>query len=182
MRQVLIFGALLMLAAATLISTATAEENSVADTLHAKIDKMSVEQQAALLLLLETMSGDKGAASALSDEEQIDALLEEWKEAVLAKDVDRFMATHSEKFTHDGYEYVAEDKAALREFIEGSIEQGRWDDVEISLEEADIVIEDGTASVYPIDYTNWEGRITIELALTKEDGGWLITDMSIEGL
>jgi hypothetical protein len=184
MRQVLKLGTLLMVAVAVgaMVSTAAAEEDSVADALHAKIDNMSAEQQAALLVLLETLSGDKGAVSALSDEEQIEALLEEWKEAILAKDVDTFMAAHSEDFAHDGYEYAADSKAELKEFIEGSIEQGGWDDVEISMDDADLVIEDGEATIYPIDYTNWEGHITIELVLAKEESAWLITDMYIEGL
>ncbi len=120
--------------------------------------------------------------SGISDEEQIGAVLEEWKAAILAKNADELLATYSEDFSHDGYEYVAEDKAGLREYLEGSIAQGGFDDVEVSLVDAEIVIEEGVATVYPIDYTNWEGSIVIELVLTEEKAGWLITDMAIEGL
>lgn len=184
MRQVLKLGTLLMVAVAVgaMVSTAAAKEHSVADALHAKIDNMSAEQQAALLTLLETMRGSEGAASDLSDEEQIEALLEEWKEAVLDDDVDRFMATHSENFAHDGYEYAADSKAELREFIESSRDQGAWEQVELSLEDAEIEIDGDEASVHPIDFANWQGSITIELVLAKEEEGWLITDMHIEGL
>ena len=120
--------------------------------------------------------------SGVSDEEQIRALLGQWKEAVQAADADRLMATYSENFAHDGYEYEAEDKAGLREYIEQSIDEGGFDDVELYMDDADIAIEEGTATVYPIDYTVAEGTITIELTLTKEKAGWLITDMAIEGL
>jgi hypothetical protein len=120
--------------------------------------------------------------SGMSDSEQIDVLLGKWQEAILAKDVDKLMATHSESFAHDGYDYEAENKAGLREYIEGSIDQGGFDDVEVSMEYTDIVIEEDTATVYPIEYTNWEGSITIELTLAREEAGWLITDMAIEGL
>jgi hypothetical protein len=120
--------------------------------------------------------------SGLSDEDQIRALLGQWKEGILAKDADRIMATYSENFAHDGYDYQAEDKAGLREFIEGGIEQGSFDDVELDMEYMTIEIADGTATVYPIEYTIWEGTVTIELTLAKEEAGWLITDMAIEGM
>ena len=127
-------------------------------------------------------AGCATTGSGLSDEEQIHALLGQWKEGILAKDVDKLMATYSDDFAHDGYEYQAEDKAALREFLEGGIEQGTFDDVELNMEYTDIVIEDGTATVYPIEYTIWEGTVTIELTLAEEEAGWLITDMAIEGM
>ena len=128
------------------------------------------------------MSGCATTGGGVSDTDQIGALLEEWKAAVLAVDADRILATYSENFAHDGYEYDAEDNAGLREYIEGSIAQGNFDDVEVSMEDVEIVIEEGAATVYPIGYTNWEGSITIGLTLTKEKAGWLITDMVIEGL
>jgi len=50
------------------------------------------------------------------------------------------------------------------------------------MEDVDIVIEKGVATVHPIDYTVPEGSITIELTLAKEKAGWLVTDMVVEGL
>jgi len=134
------------------------------------------------MAVLLVTSGCATSGRGLSDTDQIGALLGEWKAAILAKDADRLMATYSEDFAHDGYEYDAEDKAGLREYIEGSIDQGGFDDVEVSMENAEIAIEEGVATVYPIGYTNWEGSITIGLTLTKERAGWLIIDMVIEGL
>ncbi len=117
-----------------------------------------------------------------SDAEQIDAFLGEWAAAIVAADLDKMMATYSENFTHDGYEYDAADKAALREYTQGSIDMGNFEDVELNVEDADVEIEGKTATVYPIEYSIAEGTITIELFLAKEKAGWLITDMAIEGL
>jgi ketosteroid isomerase-like protein len=127
-------------------------------------------------------SGCATTGSGVSDTDQIGALLEEWKEAILAEDADRLLATYSENFSHDGADYDAEDKAGLREFIDWGIQGDRYADAQINIDDADIAIEEGTATVYPIEYTNWEGTVTIELTLTKEKAGWLITDMVIEGM
>jgi len=127
-------------------------------------------------------SGCATSGRGLSDTDQIGALLEEWKAAILAEDADRLLATYSENFAHDGDEYDAEDKAGLREFIDWGIEGDRYADAEIDIEHAGIAIEEGTATVYPIEFTNWEGTVTIKLTLAKEKAGWLITDMLIEGL
>jgi len=127
-------------------------------------------------------SGCATSGSGVSDTDQIRALLEEWKEAILAEDADRLLATYSENFAHDGADYDAEDKTGLRDFIDWGIQGDRYADAEINIEDADIAIEEGTATVSPIGYTNWEGTVTIELTLAKEKAGWLITDMHIEGL
>lgn len=127
-------------------------------------------------------SGCATTHSGTSDEDQIRALLGQWKEAVLAAEADKLMATYSEDFAHDGYDYQAKDKAGLREFIDGAMEQGNFDDVELNMSYMAIEIEDGTATVYPIEYTIWEGTATIELTLTEEETGWFITGMDIEGM
>lgn len=127
-------------------------------------------------------TGCATTGSGMSDEDQIRALLGQWKEGILAKDAGKIMAAYSENFAHDGYDYQAKDKAGLREFIDSSIDQGAFDNVELSMEYTDIVIKDGTATVFPIEYTNWEGSVTMELTLAKKDGSWLITDMAIEGM
>lgn len=127
-------------------------------------------------------SGCATTKSSVSDGDQIGALLGRWKEAVLAADADKLMATYSENFAHDGYEYDAKNKAGLSEYIKDSIEQGNFDDVELNMDDMDIAIEKGAATVYPIGYTVTEGTLTLKLTLAKEKTGWLITDMTIEGL
>ena len=138
-----------------------------------------------ILLVMAAVLVTSGCATSgrgLSDTDQIGALLKEWKEAILAEDADGLMATYSENFAHDGADYDAEDKAGLREFIDWGIQGDRYADAESDIEDADVAIEEGVATVYPIGYTNWEVTVTIELTLAKEKAGWLITDMLIEGL
>lgn len=128
------------------------------------------------------VSGCSTLASGPSDEALIATLLEHWEQGVLEADVAKLMATYSDDFAHDGYEYEAEDKAGLKAYLEGAIDEGLFKDVELSLDDAEIEINGDSASVYPIDYATLYGAISIELTLAKEDGGWLITDMELIGM
>ena len=128
------------------------------------------------------IAGCATGGSPAKDAERIDATLTAWKAAILAKDVDALMATYSDCFSHDGYDYEAEDKAALEAFVEQSINMGYFDEVEVSWSDAETEIEDKAAIVYPVDYVNAFGEVTVTVTLTKEKGAWLISDMLIEGL
>ena len=135
------------------------------------------------VVLAVALAGCATSGGGMSDAEQIDAVLKAWEAAAMAADVDAMMATNSEAFSHDGYDFVAEDKEELREFIEEGIDMGYFEDVEVSFEDAETEMEDdGTAVVYPIDFVNSQGAVTLTVVLTKEKAGWLITDMEIEGL
>lgn len=127
-------------------------------------------------------SGCSTLSSGPSDEALIAALLNQWEQGVREADVDKLMATFSDDFAHDGSDYQAKDTAALREFIEGSIDEGLFKDVELSLDDAEIKVNGDSASVYPIDYATLYGGITIELTLDKEGKDWLITDMELIGM
>ena len=128
------------------------------------------------------ISGCATTGGGVSDEDQVRAVLGQWKDGLVAADADKIMATYSENFTAQdttGFKGGA-DKAGLRKFVEKSIKNGRYEGVEINLDDVDIAIEKGVATVYPIGYTVPEGSITIKLILTKEQAGWLITDMLVE--
>ncbi len=116
-----------------------------------------------------------------SDAEQIASLVKKWEVACLAADLDGIMATYSDSFSNDG-DYGVADKEELAEYIEGSIDEGNFEDLELYMDDAETEIDATTASVYPIDFINDQGTVTIELMLTKEKGGWAITDMALEGL
>jgi len=118
----------------------------------------------------------------MTDEEKIAKVLADWEQAVHAVDVDALMALYSDKFSHDGYDYEAEGKEGLQEFVDYAIDEGYFENVEMSCEGADTEIEGDTAVVYPVDFANDVGAVTIEFKLGKEKAGWLITDMIIEGL
>jgi len=108
--------------------------------------------------------------------------LDSWKAAIIANDVDKIMATISANFEHDGYDYQAKDKAALADFIDEADQMGYFDDVEIFFDNATITIEEDVANVIGIEYVIDQGTATIDLAITKEKGGWLIADMDIQGM
>ena len=101
--------------------------------------------------------------------------LANWKAATLIGDFAKIMASISDNFSHSGYDYEAESKVALKEFMNGMIAEG-------NLEDADIEINGAGSIVYPIDFANNYGAVTIELTLTKEGKACMVTDMRIEGL
>jgi len=57
---------------------------------------------------------------------------------------------------------------------------GYLDDAESSLEETEVKIEEGVATVYPVELTAAFGSSTIELTLKKENGKWMVTGMEVE--
>ena len=63
------------------------------------------------------------------------------------------MATYSENFSHDD-NYYEPGKAGLRKLVEWNVEEGKYEGVEVFLEDVDIAIEEGEATVYPIDYSS----------------------------
>jgi len=109
-----------------------------------------------------------------SDEELIGAVLEKWKAATVAQDIEAQTALLSENF--EGSEG---DKAETKAFMQQVKDMGYLDDAEVTLEEAEITIEGDTATVYPIEIVTAMGMATVELELTKEDTGWMITGMEL---
>ena len=141
--------------------------------------KKSYALKGALCVLAAVVLGGCAlGAKGPSDEELITGLIEEWKAAMIAQDIDKIMTAFSEEYTH----YEAPDKEAMKDFMQGAIDMGYLEDAEIFLEEMELEIEEGTATLYPIDISTAAGEVTLELTLTKEDAGWLITGMDIEGL
>jgi hypothetical protein len=134
----------------------------------------------AMLALVITAGCATGGGA--SDEELIDALLADYSAAAQAGDVDGIMALISDNFSHSDWDYEAESKAELEEFVQASKDEGNFEDVEIDLADVEVEIEGTTAEAYPIYWTVPAGSVTMGLTLTKEGGDWLVTDLEIEGL
>jgi len=107
-----------------------------------------------------------------SDEELIRNTLSDWGAGIKAQDIGKVMATYSEEFESS----ETPDKDSQRDLIEGYIDAGYMDESEIDLEQAEVTIEDGKASVTGVGFTTVMGEFGLEFALQKEDGAWLITD------
>ena len=113
-----------------------------------------------------------------SDEERIQMTLDQWSAGLVEQDMEKFMATISESFKAG----PAESKEALAEFIRQGIEAGYLDGAEVSREEAQYTLEESSCSVYPVDLMSNAGSVSVELLLTKEEGGWLVSGMEVDGL
>ncbi|MCP4639537.1 MAG: nuclear transport factor 2 family protein [bacterium] len=119
-------------------------------------------------------------SSGPSDEELIGQMLNGWIAASKAKDVDKVMTFMSENFKHDGYDYAAESKADMRAFMEGSLDMGNFDDLEVTYDAEGITIEGDTAQVTDIEWSCAPGTAMIDFTLKKEAGVWRIIDADVE--
>ncbi len=128
------------------------------------------------------------AAPAMSPEEEVMATVKEIVAAVLAGDVEKLLGFVSKDFYHP----EVGDLDSVKDYIEMGKEAGYLDDVpalieehggEISLEDAEVEIKDGEASVYPIDAMANEGAVSVELVLKKEDDGkWRVIGGDADGI
>lgn len=144
--------------------------------------KLTVLQSVGVSLVVVLAGGCATGVRGPSDEELIDTLLKAWTTGIMEKDADKMLATYSEDFSHDGYDYEAADKEGLRKFLDYADEEGYLDEVDISFDGSETSIEGDTATISLIEYVNDQGAVTIELTATKGKAGWLFTDMYIEGL
>ena len=110
-----------------------------------------------------------------SDKDLLGDLLEQWKTAAIAQDIDAMMALFSEN-----YEGSQGDKYDTKLFLLEGKDMGYLDDMEVVLDSTEITIEGAAATAYPLELTTAMSKFTIKLTLTKEPSGWLITSMDIE--
>lgn len=133
-------------------------------------------------IMLLTAFGCAHMGGGSSDSDLINETLTTWTEASKAKDIDKAMSVISENFKHDGDDYTAEGKEAMRAVMEESLAMGSFDDLEISYDPEAITIDAGTAQVPEIEWDCAPGTAFIDLTLKKEQGSWRIVDADIEGM
>lgn len=97
-----------------------------------------------------------------TDEELIRTMMNNWKQAIIAQDVDNILTSYSEDFSSE----EAEGKEGVRAFWQEVIEAGMLENIDINLETAKLAITDDTAE-FTILGDN--GEKEMELALKKED-------------
>jgi len=178
----------LALALAGLTTTAAAEEAGLTEKLQQTVAALSVEQQAALLLVLTEMTAAPAApaaADAPKAESPKDALFESLKAFETASasgtfDPAPFFGRISEDFEHP----VVRDKAGAISWIEG-MGGSLFDDgkslVTFSLDDVEVEVEGNEAYAYPVDIDTPIGSVTVEItARLEDDGKWRM--VAIDGL
>ena len=132
--------------------------------------KKSVILNLSLVVLTVAFCGCQTLGVGPSDEELISTTMAEWKAAMVAKDLDRLMATFSDNYVSSR----GSGKDSMRERMAGAIERGFLDNVEIKIEDAQITLEGDEATFGPVEITSDRGTLAIEYTLKKENGTWLI--------
>jgi ketosteroid isomerase-like protein len=107
----------------------------------------------------------------MSPEESITQALLTMKAGFIANDVDQILSVYAEDFEgSDG-----RDKDAVREFLQGMVDQGLWDDMEVNMEDAEIVVMDDSASASPVSFVSDWGAVNIIYTFRKgADGVWRV--------
>ncbi len=102
------------------------------------------------------------------------------KEALEKKDIELLMATFSEDFEHPQIGGKAEAKAILTQ----GLNSGYADNGAVSLEQMKVTINEDkvSAAVYPLDLSSSAGAVAADLVLTKEEGGWLVKTVNVDGV
>ena len=127
------------------------------------------------LLVMVLVCGCAAFGKGPSDEELIGRLLEAWKAAGEAQDIDGQMALFSENF-----EGEQGDKEGMKGFMLEAKDMGYLDDMKVIIEDVEVKTEGTTATAYPLTIETAMGEAIIGLELTKEAGGWMITGMEME--
>ena len=110
-----------------------------------------------------------------SDEELIEGMLDTWKAAAEAQDIDAQMGLFSENF-----EGEQGGKDELKEFLLEAKDMGYLDDMEVIVDDVELKIDGTAATAYPLVIETAMGSATVGLELTKEAGGWMVTGMEME--
>ena len=119
------------------------------------------------------------AASAGGDAAGIQKALDNWKAGMEGKDIAKLGAGISDKFNH--YEWG--NKQQMLDFLKSQFDQGTLDGAKVNAANAKTKIENGIATVYPVELTASFGTATIEFKLQKEtDGAWRATGINVEGV
>ena len=114
-----------------------------------------------------------------SDEEMIQSTVNDLKVALEEQDLDMLLATFSEDFEHP----EVGGKEDARYMLEMGLDSGYAEGGEVSVEDMEIeFLDDGTASVYPVDLSSYAGSVAVELIMQSEEDAWLIKTLEVDGL
>ena len=125
----------------------------------------------AVMVLVVFAAGCATMGGGQKDAKAVQKTLDGWKAALEKQDVDGMMAFYSEDFTTDR----GNTKDELKEFFQGAKDQGYLEGATADLTMAEIKIENGEASVWPVQLSSDAGSLEASLVLKKEaDKVWRI--------
>ena len=132
----------------------------------------TVGQRGVLGTILVVLSACGLVGGGPTDQEQVDATLAEWRDAVVAGDIDRVLATYSEEFTC----FDAPSREAMTELMVGLRDQGALRGVEVFLDRAEKEETGDAIRVFPVEMIGPYANLTVlRLTLREEGGRWLIS-------
>ena len=105
----------------------------------------------------------QAAKKGMSDDDGIKAALENWKVGMESKDIAKLGAGISDKFNH--YEWG--NKQQMLDFLKSQFDQGTLDGAKINAANAKR-IENGVATVYPVELVASFGTATINSSCQKK--------------
>jgi len=127
-------------------------------------------------------AGCAGTQKGPTDQELVLSQIQNFKAAILAKDVEKVFTYVSDSFYHP----EAGDKAAAKELIKQGIDSGYTEDGQVDLTKMEVKIDKDKATAYPITASARPGSVTVGLTLKKEKTkaglAWLITEINVEGI
>lgn len=157
-----------------------ADAGSLEGKLHALVDQLSPEQQAALYLLLSELT-TKPAETAAAAQDPIAIAKEklaQFAKAAAAGDVDAMMANISDDFEH----YQFGDKEGLRDFLENAADMGYLDDLKVNMEDTEIEKDGDAVILYPVEVEGSFGTGVFEFEAKQVNGEWKITGLDVSGI
>ena len=167
-----------LLAASALFTGGTLvnAQDTVDAELSSAITKLSPDQKAALLVLVNGIV--QAGTPQESPEDGAMKTVKAYVKAAEDADVEALMAQISDGFNH----YEVGDKAALRGFVDQVKTEGMLEDITGNTAEAKTEIEGDVVSVYPVELEGIFGTVTYEFKLKKEGEVWKIVGFEMTGV
>ncbi len=125
------------------------------------------------MVVFAVLAGCATNGGGMSDEEAIQGIIADIGTALAAGDIDAMLANYAEDYQSD--QGGLEDQRA---FLEGAKEQGFLEDVNTSMENAQIAIDGTSATMGPVDIEGVFGALAVTYELEKRDGKWLVVSTS----
>ncbi len=149
------------------------------------VSMSTIMKSMTVLLAVALVAGCASTGGGAKDKELVQKRIEEFKAALLAKNIDAVMVCVSDSFYHP----EVGDKNAAKDLMKQGIDSGFVQNGEVDLSKMEIKFDEkdkNKATAYPIVASADAGSVTVGLTLKKEGKGskaqWLISEIDVEGI